>query len=197
MLRQIQFQEDDESRRFAGLLDQAPTAGRTVLWATALPTPLGLMMAVSDAEGLYLLEFLDRRHLEARLAKLRVELQAVILPGQTPMSAMLAPELALYFSGQGQDFKTPLHIRGSAFQKEAWAALLQIPYGEIWTYQAQATHIGRPTAYRAVANANGANPFCIVVPCHRVARSDGDGGGYAAGIARKKWLVQHERRKDQ
>ena len=86
----------------------------------------------------------------------------------------------------------PLDVRGTAFQRRVWEALRRIPRGETRTYSQIAEDIGQPTATRAVANACGKNPTPVVVPCHRVVRSDGGVGGYALGVERKKKLLQQE-----
>ena len=84
-------------------------------------------------------------------------------------------------------------LGGTPFQLEVWSALRSIPAGETVSYRDIARFIGAPSASRAVGAANGANPVAIVVPCHRVVRSDGDIGGYGGGIERKRWLLEHER----
>ncbi|MCB1636104.1 MAG: methylated-DNA--[protein]-cysteine S-methyltransferase, partial [Xanthomonadales bacterium] len=86
----------------------------------------------------------------------------------------------------------PVRTAGTAFQREVWSALRQIPRGETRSYAQLATTIGRPSAVRAVAAANGANPISLIVPCHRVIGSDGSLTGYAGGLARKGWLLRHE-----
>lgn len=81
---------------------------------------------------------------------------------------------------------------GTQFQRRVWAALRSIPVGETWSYRDLAAAVGEPNATRAVGTANGANPIWLIVPCHRVVRSDGALGGYAGGIERKSWLLAHE-----
>ena len=98
-----------------------------------------------------------------------------------------------YFEGKRQDFKTPLFLLGSPFQKRVWEELMKISPGKTRSYAEIAMAIGKPTAYRAVANANGANQLAIVIPCHRVINSNGELGGYGGGIARKKWLIDLEK----
>ena len=97
--------------------------------------------------------------------------------------------------GELGQFDLPLVLVGTDFQKSVWQTLQQIPYGETRTYQEIAKTIGHPRAYRAVANAVGANPVPIIIPCHRVVRSDGSLGGYSAGVgvATKKWLLDFEK----
>lgn len=82
---------------------------------------------------------------------------------------------------------------GSDFQKKVWQELLKIPHGETRSYAAQVAAMGLPTAIRAVPNANGANQLAIIIPCHRIINSNGALGGYGGGLARKEWLLQHEK----
>jgi O-6-methylguanine DNA methyltransferase len=106
-------------------------------------------------------------------------------------------ELEAYFAGIIQEFKTPLFLFsliGSPFQKRVWEELQKIPRGETRSYAEIAKAIGKPSAFRAVALANGANQIAIVIPCHRVINSNGDLGGYGGGIKRKEWLLKHERK---
>lgn len=165
-----------------------------ILKASSLDTPLGLMIAISDNESLYLLAFADGRGLAREMKKLASEQNARIISEETAKPiAMIKQELDCYFSGSLKTFKTPLRMIGSDFQKKAWHALMQIPYGQTSSYLAQAKTTGHERAYRAVANANGANPFSIVIPCHRIINSNGNLGGYGGGRARKQWLINHER----
>ena len=97
-----------------------------------------------------------------------------------------------YFDGQLLNL--PVDIRGTDFQRRVWAAILSIPYGETRSYNEIAEKIGMPDSYRAVANACGANPVPLIVPCHRVIRKNGDLGGYGLGIERKKFLLEMEKK---
>lgn len=101
-------------------------------------------------------------------------------------------EILLYFTQRNKTFTTPILLEGSPFQLKVWHALLKIPYGEVRSYLDIAKAIKMPTAVRAVANAIGTNPISIIVPCHRVIRSNGHIGGYAFGIDKKNWLLKHE-----
>ncbi len=101
-------------------------------------------------------------------------------------------QLTEYFSGNRQQFDLPLDSIGTAFQQSVWRALLTIPYGALASYQDIANHVQNPKAVRAVGAANGKNPIGIIVPCHRVIGSDGSLTGYAGGLERKQWLLQHE-----
>jgi methylated-DNA-[protein]-cysteine S-methyltransferase len=103
-------------------------------------------------------------------------------------------QLREYFAGARTVFDLPLRATGTAFQKQVWDALSAIPFGETWTYGAIAARLGRPLAARAVGAANGQNPFCIVVPCHRLIGSHGGLVDYAAGLHVKRRLLEHEAR---
>ncbi len=164
-----------------------------ILKASWLDTKLGPMIAISDDEALYLLEFVDRRGLEREVERLRLRLKAAIIPGETNPIRSIEAEIKAYFEGTLTVFKTRLHLLGSPFQKRVWEELMRIPYGETRTYAAQAHAIGNEAAFPAVANANGANQLAIIIPCHRIIRSSGDLGGYGGGIARKQWLIHHEK----
>jgi methylated-DNA-[protein]-cysteine S-methyltransferase len=101
-------------------------------------------------------------------------------------------ELADYFAGSGRSFSVPLAPSGTPFQLQVWQALGTIPYGQTWSYGDLAEAIGLPTAARAVGMANGKNPLSILVPCHRVIGKSGQLTGYAGGLERKAWLLDHE-----
>lgn len=173
----------------------APTlmGHNNILKAAWLDTPLGPMIAIANEDALYLLEFVDRRGLEREVERLRQKTKSIIIPGQTKTIHSIENELEAYFNGTLTEFKTPLFLLGSPFQKLVWEALKKIPSGETRSYTDMAKVIGSPYACRAVANANGANQFAIIIPCHRVITSAGDWGGYGGGLARKKWLINHEK----
>jgi AraC family transcriptional regulator of adaptative response/methylated-DNA-[protein]-cysteine methyltransferase len=180
---------------FAKIMGAPPASRRArALFAAWLDTPLGPMMAIGDDQALFLLEYADRRGLEHEIARLRVRTKAGIAPGRTKPIAQIETELADYFEGSCLQFKTPLARLGSRFQSALWDALLAIPPGQTRSYADLARAIGRPEAVRAAGRANGANPFAIVVPCHRVIAADGALCGYGGGLARKRWLLDHERR---
>ena len=99
-----------------------------------------------------------------------------------------------YFGGGRTTFDIPLDLDGTRFQVAAWRSLAQIPFGSTTTYGHQAAGLGIPTAARAIGAANGANPVCIVLPCHRVIGSDGSLTGFGGGLPVKRWLLDHEAR---
>ncbi|MCB0407412.1 MAG: methylated-DNA--[protein]-cysteine S-methyltransferase [Bdellovibrionales bacterium] len=101
-------------------------------------------------------------------------------------------EILEYFSGKRQKFEVPLDLEGTEFQKKVWRELVKIPYGETRSYKDIATRLKDSQASRAVGNANGKNPVCIIVPCHRVIAADGSLGGYSGGLDKKKTLLKVE-----
>tara|TARA_R110000796_G_scaffold37722_3_gene95061 strand:- start:9186 stop:9659 length:474 start_codon:yes stop_codon:yes gene_type:complete len=101
-------------------------------------------------------------------------------------------QLQEYFSGKRELFNLDLNPEGTDFQKKVWKALLEIPFGKTTSYLELSKTLGDVKAIRAVASANGKNPLWIVIPCHRVIGSDGSLTGYAGGLHRKKWLLEHE-----
>lgn len=101
-------------------------------------------------------------------------------------------QLSEYFNGTRKKFNLKLNPQGTDFQKCVWNELLNVPYGKTRTYLEQTKKLGNIKAIRAVASANGKNPIWIIIPCHRIIGSDGSLTGYAGGIWRKKWLLEHE-----
>lgn len=118
-------------------------------------------------------------------------------PKPAPELAEVIDQLDQYFSGQRKDFNLRLNPQGTGFQKKIWQLLQHIPYGRTSTYKDLANEFGNPLAIRAVAAANGKNPLWILIPCHRVIGSDGSLTGYAGGLWRKKWLLEHEQQEKQ
>lgn len=163
--------------------------GSEVATAAWLRTPLGPMIAAATDRGLCLLEFTDRRMLEAQLETLGRRLKLPLVPGAHPVLERLKRELAEYFAGQRREFTVPLHVSGSPFQEQVWRELLRIPYGETRSYQDVARMVGSPEAVRAVGTANGMNRIAIVIPCHRVVNKGGKLGGYGGGLWRKQRLL--------
>ncbi len=117
-----------------------------------------------------------------------------VIPEQNPCDVLEQCRLQLedYFSGKAIAFDLPLNPEGTGFQQKVWAELLKIPYGETISYQELAVRLGDVKVVRAVGTANGRNPIAIVVPCHRVIGAGNKLTGYAGGIWRKKWLLEHE-----
>ncbi len=180
---------------FSRIMGAAPTklGHNNILKASWLDTPLGPMIAIADEQALYLLEFVDRRGLEREVERLRKKTKSTIIPGETPAIDSIKNELLAYFDGKLKNFKTPLFLLGSPFQKQVWEELRKIPHGETRSYLQMAQMMAKPSAFRAVANANGANQIAIVIPCHRVINTNGELGGYGGGLTRKSWLLNHEK----
>jgi len=104
-----------------------------------------------------------------------------------------AQQLYEYFSGIRKTFELPLYQEGTDFQQQVWKQLQEIPFGQTISYQQLAKRVNNPKSVRAVGNTNGKNRLAIIVPCHRVIGSNGTLTGYAGGIWRKRWLIEHER----
>ena len=111
---------------------------------------------------------------------------------RTAAESELVRQLSEYFAGQRREFDVPLNFNGTDFQKRVWNALLALPYGETISYAELSLRLGDLKAIRAVGRANGANPICILVPCHRIIGSDGSLTGYAFGVERKRRLLEIE-----
>jgi AraC family transcriptional regulator, regulatory protein of adaptative response / methylated-DNA-[protein]-cysteine methyltransferase len=179
---------------FGRLLGQAPGQSRSAACVTVswLESPLGPLVAGATDDGICLLEFSDRRMLEAQLESVRQRLGPV-LPGVHPLFEPLRAELAEYFAGTRREFTVPLVYPGTPFQVKVWNALREIPYGETRSYETLAWSVGAPGAQRAVGHANGLNRLAILIPCHRVVNKDGKLGGYGGGVWRKQLLLDIER----
>ncbi|TAI47443.1 methylated-DNA--[protein]-cysteine S-methyltransferase [Flagellimonas allohymeniacidonis] len=142
-----------------------------------LQTPIGIAEFKGDENGLSKISVLD------------TNIPIGIIP-----ETLIEPihQFKEYFEGKRQDFDLKLNPSGTEFQQKVWEALVKIPYGKTVSYLELSKRLGDPKAIRAVAAANGKNPLWIVVPCHRVIGSNGDLIGYAGGLHRKKWLLEHE-----
>ncbi|HET8816068.1 MAG TPA: methylated-DNA--[protein]-cysteine S-methyltransferase [Pseudidiomarina sp.] len=163
-----------------------------VITISRITTPIGPMFVCATDEGICLLEFVDRRMLETEFKDLQKLLRARIISGENNHIKQAKRELEEYFQGTRQRFDVKLHTPGTEFQNAVWSALQEIPYGSTCSYQEQAQRINRPNAVRAVASANGFNRVAIIIPCHRVIGKDGSLTGYGGGLARKRWLLDHE-----
>lgn len=181
---------------FSRIMGAAPVnaRGQNLMQAEWIDTPLGPMVAIADEEALWLLEFANRRGLEREIERMRQNHKVAIVPGSTAIHAQLSEDLDRYFSGECLSFTTAIGVRGSEFRRQVWQALVRIPAGQTRSYGQLAQALGRPTAVRAVAQANGANQLSLIVPCHRVIGADGSLTGYGGGLDRKRWLLEHEAR---
>lgn len=111
-----------------------------------------------------------------------------------PLLIECTEQLIQYFQGARRSFELPLNQQGTAFQQEVWTELMSIAYAKTVSYINIARRTGDPKATRAVANANGKNNLCIIVPCHRVIGANNELTGYSGGLWRKKWLLEHEKK---
>jgi methylated-DNA-[protein]-cysteine S-methyltransferase len=153
-----------------------------------VPSPIGAVSVSVGPQGLVGVDF------EVSIAELSRRLARRIGPCQVTQAMHPAgAAVHAYFRGQVVALQLiTVAPMGTPFQRQVWAALRRIPAGQTISYGDLASWIGRPTAVRAVASANGDNPVPIVVPCHRVIGADGSLTGYGGGIERKRWLLQHE-----
>ena len=150
--------------------------------------PIGrVVIAEADGHITYLF-FVQRYKNEDRTEKAIIGAEE----RETPLLKKAAKQLTEYFRGKRSEFDLPLVFEGTAFQKNVWAALLAIPYGETRSYSEIAKQIGNPKGVRAVGMANNRNPISIICPCHRVVGSNGSLVGYAAGLENKKYLLDLE-----
>lgn len=165
---------------------------KDVVATMSYESPCGVLLLGSSDGRLCLCDWLVERHhagVERRLERL---LHARFEEGAAPVTDEAARQLDEYFAGKRREFDVPLLLTGTEFQKAVWNELLKIPFGKTVSYGEIARRIGMPRAVRAVANANGANPMSIFVPCHRVIGSDRSLTGYGGGIETKRRLLELE-----
>lgn len=146
-------------------------------------SPIGPIYLISEQDCLVGVYF-KAPHLKNNLDQSNQE--------ETPFLKKARQQLREYFSGKRRTFDLKIKISGTDFQKKAWQGLQKIPFGKTQSYTEQAQLIGNAQAIRAIGTANSKNPISIIVPCHRVIRNDGSLGGYAGGLAAKKFLLQLE-----
>lgn len=150
-------------------------------------SPLGPLTAVANDAGLQAVYMAEHRRRPA------VEtLGKLVTVAESPVLAATAEQLGEYFAGLRREFSLPLAPAGSPFQHRVWAALRDIPFGELRTYGELAEMLGDRSMAQAVGSANGRNPISIIVPCHRVVGADGSLVGYAGGLERKQFLLEFE-----
>lgn len=153
---------------------------------TYYKTPIGLLKITGNNYGISSIIFIED------INKLE-QFKNIKSPFDVPLCLKVCvDQLKEYFNGKRTKFSILLNPKGTPFQKSVWKELITIPFGKTTSYLRQSNSLGKPKAIRAVASANGKNPICIVIPCHRVIGADGSLTGYAAGIWRKKWLLDHE-----
>ena len=147
---------------------------------TYYQSPVGLLKIIGSTEFISEVSFHDTSQKQTRRKNI------------PPLLIQCVEQLIQYFNGQLRQFDFPIHQPGTAFQQEVWNELVQIPFAKTISYLELARRIGDTKATRAVANANGKNNIAIIVPCHRVIGSNRELVGYAGGLWRKKWLLEHE-----
>jgi len=143
-----------------------------------IKSPLGVTKIIGDSSGIASVSVLNSE--EKITDVIPIELEDCV------------HQLNEYFEGNRKNFSLKLNPQGTDFQNRVWDALSTIPYGKTLSYLQLSQQLGDVKAIRAVANANGKNPLWIIVPCHRVIGSDGSLTGYASGLYRKQWLLEHE-----
>ena len=149
---------------------------------TYYKTPIGIAKITGNENGIQSVVVLNEELVSDE--ELQKETPKVLIECVT--------QLKDYFQGSRTTFNLTLNPKGTTFQQKVWNSLVEIPFGKTTTYLAQSKNLGDAKAIRAVATANGKNPLWIIVPCHRVIGSDGSLTGYAGGLWRKKWLLNHE-----
>lgn len=142
-------------------------------------SPIGVLELVSDEENLLSVLFVDEEGTGDKMPEVLVKAYA---------------EFDAYFKGECDAFTVPIKLQGTDFQQRVWQELCNIPFGEVISYKELAKRIGNIKAVRAVGTANSKNVISILVPCHRVIGANGKLTGYAGGLDRKEWLINHERR---
>ncbi|WP_181305063.1 methylated-DNA--[protein]-cysteine S-methyltransferase [Rufibacter sp. XAAS-G3-1] len=150
-----------------------------LLFVRHVPSPIGTIQLTSTENHLVRASFLENGP----------ETDSPVSP---PCLTQAATQLEEYFAGNRQTFNIPLLAQGTPFQQQVWQALQQIPAGRTDHYLGLAKRMGNAGAVRAVGAANGANPWLVLVPCHRVVGAQGQLTGYAGGLWRKQWLLEHE-----
>jgi methylated-DNA-[protein]-cysteine S-methyltransferase len=149
---------------------------------TTVDSPIGELLLVGDGHALHGL------YMQAgRPKQIKPEWER----SDEPFAAV-AQQLTEYFAGERREFDVPLVLDGPPFQRQAWHALREIPYGETVSYGEQARRVGQPDAARAIGAANGQNPIAVIVPCHRVIGADGSLTGFGGGLERKRLLLDLE-----
>ncbi|MDR1221845.1 MAG: methylated-DNA--[protein]-cysteine S-methyltransferase [Tannerella sp.] len=178
--------------RFKKVIGSDMDSYKNVICVTRVETELGTMIAGATGKGICLFEFADYKMLEMQLKQLIVLLKAPLVERESVHFDTLREQVERYFKGELREFSVPLDLAGTDFQVQAWLGLLNIPYGATISYAKQAEALGKPSAVRAVANANGKNRISIILPCHRVIGTNGTLTGYGGGIWRKKKLLELE-----
>ncbi len=153
-----------------------------------IDSPMGKLTIAATASGIVAIGF-GTKDFNSLATKLKLTLSNT----STPLLENCVKQLEEYFAGKRRCFSLPMHLVGTEFQQKVWHALMSIPYGETISYKEESQRVGNEKAIRAVAQANGANPLSIVIPCHRVINANGNLGGYSSGVDKKQFLLNLER----
>ena len=153
-----------------------------------IDSDLGPLSIAATTAGIVAIEF-GEVNFSALAATMKLKLSNT----STPLLSNCTKQLSEYFAGNRKEFSLPLHLVGTDFQQKVWHTLRTIPYGSTISYKEEALKMGNAKAVRAVAQANGANPVPIIIPCHRVINSDGSLGGYSSGVDKKLFLLKLEK----
>lgn len=165
---------------------------KSTIWVRTISTPAGAVILGALEDSLCLCDWVAEKRRARMDRRIERELTATMRRGESLVLDRAEGELREYFAGKRRTFDIPLLFAGTPFQKSVWNLLLQIPYGQTMSYGEMATRLGRPTAVRAVANANGANAISLFAPCHRVIGHDGSLTGFGGGLAAKRFLLTLE-----
>ncbi|MBK9792241.1 MAG: methylated-DNA--[protein]-cysteine S-methyltransferase [Sphingobacteriales bacterium] len=149
------------------------------IFISYVESPIGMIEIKADEQSILSVQFKDTNKVETSFS-------------ENEISKNGKQQLSEYFASERKEFELPLKLSGTDFQNKVWTELQVIPYSKTISYLQLAKNLGDPKCIRAAGTANGKNPFAIVVPCHRVIGSNGDLIGYAGGLWRKQWLLEHE-----
>ena len=149
------------------------------LETTYYKSPIGILKIIGNDEGIQVIDYTEENSFEKKAITSSVIIKCIL-------------QLDEYFSGTRKEFSLKLNPQGTNFQVKVWQELLNVPYGKTRSYLQQSKTLGDVKAIRAVGTANGRNPLAIIIPCQRIVGSNGSLTGYAGGIWRKKWLLEHE-----
>ncbi len=181
---------EHETSLFHNTMTTVSSVMMAKLLIDTIASPIGALLLVADGKSLCALEYADcaqrmRKLLQGRYENIRWQ--------EASDPCGFSSVLRAYFEGEMNAIDhIPINPGGTVFQRQVWSALRTIPSGAVLTYGEMAAKLGRPTAYRAVGTINALNPIAIVVPCHRLVGANGALTGYAGGLERKRWLLEHE-----